>query len=107
MRRLAIITLAATLIAAAPADTLKSKIRSHLDTVLLDGQSARYIWPEVKSPRVYCGFVNAKNRLGGYTGYRLFYVQTNGSPIKATFDSDTLALASMVCDEAGYPLSPA
>lgn len=89
-----------------PSASLQSEITKHLDNKLLDGKSARYHWQPVQSSKVYCAHVNAKNRLGAYTGWRLFYVITDGSPVNAVFDNDNIALASMVCSENGYKVMP-
>ncbi|MBA4219931.1 MAG: hypothetical protein C0458_04290 [Methylobacterium sp.] len=43
-----------------------------LDISLFDGKSARVRDVRVGAPRKLCGWVNAKNSSGGYTGYRLF-----------------------------------
>lgn len=40
---------------------------------LIDPDSARFRWyPQMRDDGIYCGFVNAKNRMGGYTGFTLF-----------------------------------
>jgi hypothetical protein len=48
---------------------------------LVDPDSARFDRPIViKSERQVCGFVNAKNRMGGYVGRQL-YIYSGGSAI--------------------------
>lgn len=102
--KLTALILAAAALSAPPA-SLQSEIKDHLDTVLIDGASARFRWQPVKSPRVYCAHVNSRNRMGGYTGWRLFYVMTDGRPLNAVFDG-TIDLASTVCRENGYQVTP-
>lgn len=57
-----------------PAAT-QSQIRRMMDReVLFDGLTARYEFPVWKHPDIYCFRVNAKNRLGAYTGWSDFAV---------------------------------
>ncbi len=52
-----------------------------------------------------CGMVNAKNRMGGYTGYEWFYVLIrNGSVVFYLADnpSDPSPLARITCQKRGY-----
>ena len=76
---------------AALADTGMASVRSKL----FDAESAR--WRDVRivvkqTPterwRTLCGEVNAKNRFGGYTGFRRFVATLQ---IGAAFDDDTAA----------------
>lgn len=56
-----------------PSAQMKSAIMQAADAKLIDGASARYKWPnEDRGGVVYCGWVNAKNRMGGYTGWSPF-----------------------------------
>ena len=57
-----------------PADT--DKVKTYFDGVLFDGQSARYKLDFVKAGVLICGQVNAKNRMGAYTGWTPFYYLT-------------------------------
>ncbi len=51
----------------------KTVFESAVRRELKDPDSARFRWnPEVNDKGVYCGFVNAKNSYGGYTGFKLF-----------------------------------
>lgn len=60
----------------APAFTAdhRAVISEAVGKLLADPYSAQYEWPEVRNPTLYCGWVNAKNRLGAYTGYQQFMV---------------------------------
>lgn len=66
---------------AAPAEpysfspTNKRDIIAQVKFKLLDGESARWRWPKhVEEFGLYCGFVNAKNHMGAYTGFTPFMV---------------------------------
>lgn len=60
--------------AASPQAGLKAEIIEKMETALLDGGSARYIWPDPwPADGKICGKINSKNRFGGYVGYRRFY----------------------------------
>lgn len=53
----------------------KTEIRTAVKRELLDPDSARFRWnPEMLEPEHYCGFVNAKNRMGGYVGFKAFII---------------------------------
>ena len=53
----------------------KRDIITQIKDELFDGESARWRWPKhVPEFGLYCGFVNAKNRLGAYTGFKPFMV---------------------------------
>lgn len=52
----------------------RSKIQSYVADRLLDGEGARWRWPLEQEPQTYCGWINAKNRVGAYTGWRQYYV---------------------------------
>lgn len=54
---------------------LKLAVRKYFEPILLDATSARWKWGRVVGDgAIFCGYVNAKNRLGAYTGYDLFAV---------------------------------
>lgn len=55
---------------------LQTAVRRHFEMILLDAPSARWKWLPVRGDgRIYCGYVNAKNRIGGYTGFQMFMVK--------------------------------
>lgn len=51
-------------------DPLRESVRTALRENLRDPASAQFRWlPRVDGEILYCGFVNAKNAFGGYTGF--------------------------------------
>lgn len=99
----------------------KQDIIKQVKDKLLDGESARWRWPKhVAAFGMYCGFVNAKNRMGAYTGFTPFMVfggvgdgpKSTGeyAVMQSTFasddvsDSDT-AIVNKMCTDNGYDLS--
>ena len=71
-----------------PSEGYKENIKSAFDLILFDGASARYRFSKpvksyLRAAPVYgtsltfgwrvCGLVNAKNRFGGYVGWRRFF----------------------------------
>ena len=90
---------------------------------LKDPDSARFRWnPEVRDNVIYCGFVNAKNSYGGYTGFKLFLLFHEFNPegkLVAMMYSDPVysstrngtSIGDMVkaqkCSEKGYNLAAA
>ena len=103
----------------APSDQMKTSIQAAFDAKLLDGQSARYRWPnENKNGVVYCGFVNAKNSFGAFTGFKPFYVlglHANGARGDGSYkpldvrllDAEGLMTTNLLkqCVEAGFDMS--
>lgn len=93
---------------------LQSEIKADLEPQLFDAQSARFIWPEKKHDKIYCGFVNAKNRLGAYVGYRQFLAFTDGGVVsRVRIDEpddliiiDGKRLVPAFCGRAGYQSEP-
>lgn len=85
---------------------LQRSIRNHFDTVLLDGPSARWKWPAAKNGKLYCGWVNAKNTMGAYTGWTPFYVIVEGSQVAAGGLIDNQRTVAQLmrekCQESGY-----
>lgn len=51
------------------AAAMESEIKSHL----VDPDSAKFTWWDYPNKGFYCGLLNARNRMGGYTGNTLFY----------------------------------
>ena len=51
----------------------KAAVRLAIEQRLMDPMSAQYRWlPTVAADGAYCGYVNAKNRYGGYVGFASF-----------------------------------
>ncbi|WEK56488.1 MAG: hypothetical protein P0Y52_07935 [Candidatus Brevundimonas phytovorans] len=68
-----------------PTNALFSGARSALDARLFDFPSARF--RDVRGDaNVLCGFVNAKNRLGAYTGWKRFAYVAFGDDPSIYFD---------------------
>lgn len=61
---------------------MEAKSREKLEAVLIDAESARFRDLRRKKLKdgthFICGRVNAKNRMGGYIGYRRFLVEEGG-----------------------------
>lgn len=56
----------------------QKRIIAHFDDILVDGPSARWRWGKVVRGSIACLSVNAKNRMGGYSGW-----------VRYTFDLET------------------
>jgi hypothetical protein len=50
----------------------QAKVKAYFDNELFDGPAARWKFETVKGGSQICGTVNAKNRLGAYTGWHGF-----------------------------------
>lgn len=48
-----------------------------VEAILIDPGSAQFRLSPARSTDHYCGFVNAKNRMGGYNGFEPFLVRFN------------------------------
>lgn len=87
--------------------TMQSAVKEAVGRKLADPFSAQYEWQAVKDDALYCGFVNAKNGFGAYTGYQPFMV------LYANNKSKTLVLSAEVdpdivgpmCLKNGYRIS--
>lgn len=55
-------------------DAEKAAIRAGVSRQLKDPESARFRWLPNKAGDNYCGYVNARNSYGGYTGFAPFMV---------------------------------
>lgn len=88
----------------------KQAILKRFNVRLLDGPSAKYIWPVQKSTGTYCGFVNAKNSYGGYTGWRQFWVsfwEWGGiKELEIIDDPRDESTGAAFCDYFDYPGDP-
>ena len=89
-----------------PPPEFEQRVRADMRTQLVDSESARYVFPEVRDDVLYCFWVNARNRSGGYVGY--MPVQVRATPegglayeIASPFDY-TANLYSRECARAGY-----
>lgn len=105
----------------APSAQMRAAIMKAADAKLLDGASARFKWPpELQRTGVYCGWVNAKNKLGGYVGWTPFVSvggHQDGPKGDGSYDVGELDLGSSdptdisntiigkFCPSAGYDIS--
>lgn len=110
-------SLAATAASSAPlrpAD--KATIAKVVKNQLKDADSAKFRWPAPRAFGLYCGWVNAKNSYGGYTGFEPFMVTGgigDGPKSKGEFlafdatigSDDDLAIVLKMCAEQGFDMS--
>lgn len=89
----------------------KSKLQAAVKEHLIDSDSAKFKLPEYKGGDIYCGQVNAKNRMGGYTGYTVFQVAvlpgtSSGFYVLGVGSGDlndpTSSALIQACGEKGY-----
>lgn len=86
---------------------LQASVKRYNDVHMLDGLSARYLWPAHREKAGwYCGFVNGKNRMGGYTGYRRFLATYSLPGFKIESLTMEKTVVDPICDGAGYPAEP-
>lgn len=95
----------------------KAQISKRVGDKLLDGDSAKYRWPQHTAQYgTYCGWVNAKNRYGAYIGFQPFFVLGGKEKSGAFFVSDVYvasddnndgdtAIVQKMCTQAGYDVS--
>jgi hypothetical protein len=89
-----------------PPPEFEQQVRADMVTRLVDAESARYIFPEVRNDALYCFWLNARNRNGGYVGYMPVQVRRTAEggldyQIASPFDY-TATLYSRECARAGY-----
>ncbi len=84
----------------------KSAIKAAVGMNLLDEDSAKYKFPEVKD-KVYCGLVNDKNQSGEYAGSQVFKVVllSSDSVLFLGLDSADSQALSTSCAQKGYNLA--
>lgn len=58
-------------------DDEKAVVSRIVTTGFFDPASAQFNWSMLLRDNKYCGYVNGKNRMGGYVGFRLFTVVPN------------------------------
>ncbi len=91
----------------------KAAVSQSLSGILLDAESARWRWlsPTEGNVILYCGFVNAKNSYGAYSGFRPFMVslvRRTKTALAATIGnpgSDDEEITIRMCASKGYDLS--
>ena len=93
----------------------KLQIAKHVKALLKDPDSAKFKWPAPTEFGLYCGWVNAKNSYGGYTGFEPFMVlggvgdgpKSDGSFLvfQTTIGSgDDLLTVVKMCSEHGFDM---
>lgn len=100
--------LVVALMGSVPPMPVQTAIKTAIGKKLADPYSAQYDWQPIKNETVYCGWVNAKNQFGAYTGYQPFMVlySITGSGKPLIFSSDlTPNVVTAMCLEKGYRLS--
>lgn len=83
-------------------------VRTYFGAALVDAPSARWRWPNQERDRdFYCVWINAKNRMGGYTGWEIHAVQfRDGKPGALTITLENMGNGDRSkCDELGYDTS--
>lgn len=113
---LALLTIAATDAPFEPrpiTDAEKDVIRQAVKKKLIDPGSAQFRWnPQVLDSVTYCGFVNSKNRMGGFVGYSLYQILLTEKDRTAIFvqmgtpGSISAEVADELCAEHGYGIDP-
>lgn len=90
----------------------KRQVVAALSDRLVDGESARWRWLQPRRQdsglMIYCGWVNGKNRLGGYTGFQTFWavgVWADGKFDVALSEFNNAAVARQMCEKAGFDMS--
>ena len=117
---IAAVALCSTAASALPSKPLtvahKKQIAAAVTEKLKDPDSAKFRWPAVQEWGLYCGWVNAKNSYGGYTGFKPFMITggVGGGPksdgsflIMSTDlgDGDDASVVETMCRRHGFDLS--
>lgn len=97
---------------------LRAQVESHILKQLVDPDSARFEWPyefingswkpdafqKRMTGLITCGYVNSKNRMGGYTGRMAFSVVMDDGVIShLSIDSPGSELNALLCGKARLP----
>jgi hypothetical protein len=105
---LAVLAVAAAPIAATPTPSaLQAQIKQHFGPQLLDAASARWKWPAMRDGRVYCGWVNPKDRLGAYSGWTQYIVNLDNRGLVTDgvlMTPSNSAAFGLVCQMKGYAI---
>lgn len=92
-----------------PSRDLQAAIKESVGKQLADPFSAQYDWQPVKDDMLYCGWVNAKNSFGAYTGYQpfmvLYFTGNKSGKAKVVDASMTPTVVSKMCLDKGYRLT--
>ena len=81
--------------------------KEHASYDLLDPASAQlrkvYAISRGLGDDTVCGEINAKNSFGAYTGFRAFYVDSDGAYVISDPDSPLADFPRMICDKPPKP----
>jgi hypothetical protein len=81
-----------------------------MDADLIDGANARWMWPVQRAGgSIYCGWINAPNRMGGYTGWQPFGVvfagnRSNDVESASIIEDPRRGSMAILCEAAGYEI---
>lgn len=92
-----------------PTQAVQSAIKEAVGKKLADPLSAQYDWQPAQEGVVYCGWVNAKNQFGAYSGYQPFMVlyvvnEQSGKAMVSKVDLEDYIVTPM-CLRKGYRLT--
>jgi len=89
---------------AATAEVSIAAVKKYVLSVLKDPESARFYNVQAFNDNtIVCGYVNAKNSYGGYTGKQVFLVSfDSGRPAVAWIDKDDEDRAMFTCTNWGW-----
>lgn len=100
---------ASALIGNVPPAPIQAAFKEAVGKELADPYSAHYDWQPIKDEVVYCGWVNAKNQFGAYTGYQPFLAlfAVNEKTRKAMVLSAELRpfIVTKMCADKGYQVT--
>lgn len=83
----------------------KAEIIRQADIDLIDGPSARWRWDQPRlDADLYCSFVNSKNSMGGYVGWRPFYFFQG--KLRIIGPRDSVIVYETLCSGSGYIPEP-
>lgn len=95
--------------AVVPSGAVQTAIKESVGKELADPFSAQYDWQPVRDEMLYCGWVNAKNQFGAYTGYKPFmvlYSVGNKSGKVSVYSADLEPhVVTPMCLQKGYRVS--
>ena len=91
-----------------PPELLRAAVEAMADEGFVDpyGTQFRRLQLGAKKPDYLCGWINPKNRLGSFVGFRPFYFEpkTNDFVILPPKDDNLYGLASLPYEWAGCPI---
>lgn len=73
-----------------------TQAENHIRSMLIDPDSAHFETWYVPETGAYCGFVNARNRFGGYTGDQWFAVNDGVAIIMPDFAAEVAKATALI-----------